>query len=864
MNLRRHTLGLVLLSCVSAAPALADDEGYRLEPGTHPLSQRVDLRLDPAAERFSGSVSIELERDRPGRQLQFNGLEYTIRSAKLSGAAKCALKTTMGKLGVVTAECARELPKGRYTLAIEFDAPYNRQSVGLYKTEDQGLPYLFTQFEMSDARRAFPVFDEPEFKIPFALTISAPSALKVYANTREKAHRAKDGWTTHEFAATQPIPAYLVAYAVGPFEEVAVEGLKVPGRVITTKGKSKLAHYAAGEIPKIMAALEGYFGRPYPYDKLDSAALPEYPFGAMENAGLITYREDILLVDPEHASVEQKAETLEVIAHEMAHQWFGDLVTMKWWNDLWLNEAFASWMAAKIVAQQYPELHTDLDLPQNGVMPSDALLSTRPIRKPIRTEADIMDGLGLAYSKGSAVLSLVEQWIGVEAFQRGIRAYLDAHAFKNAEADDLWSALGAASKQDVRAVLGSFIEQSSFPLIQVSLDGKTLKLAQRRFAYPGAAAPPQRWSVPVNIKYGDGKRQATTSVLLREERADVALEFEPTWVYPDTEAKGYYRFQLDAALRERSLPQFDAKNLSVRERRALIAGSESLFNAGQMDAATFMRTVGRYLDDPHPRVVGSALGYLNDLRRTFVDAKNEAAWSRYVVRIAQPALKRYGLTSRGDDAVGVNGVRARLVELAGVEGRDEAVLAASRAQVDAFIADPNAADPALIDAQLEVAAHFGDAKLFDRMQHAFETTTNPTARTSLLVALSYFADPALQQRALDYMLTDKLTASDLTSAFRGQFDRPERAARARAWFYAHFDAVRKKLPPFVVPVLPRVFGDECNEAIYDEAEKFFAPRAAEEPGYARSLEQAKDSVGRCVALRAREAASFDAQLQQKG
>ena len=406
-------LCLALFAATSMSVAAANDE-FRMAKLTRPIEQSIWLKLDPAQEGFEGRVKIELELLEAGKVIQFSGRDYTIDSAAVTGVADCALTAAMGAQGVVTATCAEELPAGRYALEIVFHAPFNRQSAGLYKTNAQGDAYLFTQFAMSDARRAFPAFDEPEYKIPFTVTISVPDGLKAYANTPETSQSSKDGWTTREFAPTLPISTYLLALAVGPLEEYPVSGLSVPGRIITVRGKSGQAAYAAQQMPRILAALEAYFGRPYPYTKLDSVAVPEFSFGAMENVGLITYREELLLLDADHASLEQKRSSLTIMAHEIAHQWYGNLVTMRWWDDLWLNEAFATWMGEKIIAELYPELDLQLNLRQNDAMPIDALVTTKPIRKPIRSEADVFDGLGLAYSKGGAVLGMVEQWIGIQ------------------------------------------------------------------------------------------------------------------------------------------------------------------------------------------------------------------------------------------------------------------------------------------------------------------------------------------------------------------------------------------------------------------------------------------------------------------
>ncbi|MGO2478766.1 MAG: M1 family metallopeptidase, partial [Pseudoalteromonas sp.] len=312
----------LLTLSIALAVSSANANEFVIEKLAKPSSQNVDLTLDPAQDTFSGKTEIALEVLKPTKYIELNGVDYATQMAQLFGDENCDLSTEMLKTGKVKFSCDEQIQPGKYTLKIDFTAPYNRQSVGLYKTLDQGVPYLFTQFEMSDARRAFPVFDEPSYKIPFQLTITAPSSQKVYANTPELKTVVNEDMTTHFFDKTPPIPSYLVAMAVGPFEEREIKDMAVPGRVITPQGKIHLGEYAEQNIPKVLSALEDYFGIPYVYKKLDSVAVPEFPFGAMENAGLVTYREDILLVDLATATRSKKERNISIIAHELAHQWY--------------------------------------------------------------------------------------------------------------------------------------------------------------------------------------------------------------------------------------------------------------------------------------------------------------------------------------------------------------------------------------------------------------------------------------------------------------------------------------------------------------------------------------------------------------
>lgn len=851
----------LLTVSVALAVSSAHANEYVIEKLAKPSSQQVALTLDPAKDNFSGHTEIALEVLKATNYIELNGIDYAVSMAKILGAENCDLSAEMLKTGKVKFSCDEKIQPGKYTLKVDFTAPYNRQSVGLYKTLDQGTPYLFTQFEMSDARRAFPVFDEPSYKIPFQLTITAPTSQKVYANTPVLKTKVDGDMTTHFFDKTPPIPSYLVAMAVGPFEELEIKGMPIPGRVLTPQGKIHLADYAKENMPRVLKALEDYFGIPYVYKKLDSVAVPEFPFGAMENAGLVTYREDILLVDLATATRSKKERNVSIIAHELAHQWYGNLVTMKWWNDLWLNEAFASWMAAKITAQINPEFESHLDLPQNYVMALDARLSTKPIRKPIKTEADIMDGLGLAYSKGSAVLSMVENWIGEEAFQQGIRAYLKKFSYKNAEAADLWQALGEASNKDVASVLKSFIEQSSFPLIKVTQDGKKINISQSRFVNAGVDAPAQLWNVPVSIKYGAGDKVKTASVLLNKETQQLTLDFEPEWIYPDQGAMGYYRWVLNDA-QFNALLENAADKLTVRERLALLSAVDSLLDAGVISAAHLMQTLEAFVSDAHPLVANTALGYLASQKRVFEDDSNRDLWPKFIRNSIAPAAKQYGLTAKVGEDAAVSQLRAQVIARLGFDGQDQKVIDTAKAQAALYLSNPENVDPYLASTYLNLAAYHGDAKLLEKYKQTFKTTKDPQVRTKMLAAMGYFGKPELQKAVLEYSLTDNVTASDMRTLLGGLGYGKEREALFIEWIYNNYDAITKNLPPFFVPNLPFFTTASCDAQSLEKTKTFFNDKITEVPGYARSLSKLEESVNDCIALKNRELNSVNSFLKR--
>ncbi|MBW8186615.1 M1 family metallopeptidase [Shewanella nanhaiensis] len=836
-------------------------EQFVLNKHAKPISQAVSLALDPHKDNFSGSTNIQIKVLKKTKIIQINGVDYTAKNIRLTGDSHCDMSAQMIDTGIINLICNTEISPGNYQLHLDFTAPYNHQSVGLYKTIDAGVPYLFTQFEMSDARRSFPVFDEPEYKIPFQISITAPSSEKVYSNTPLVSTKVNGSQTTHHFAQTKPLSSYLIAYAVGKFESIPVKGMKVPGNVITTQGKIELAKYAVKEMPAILARLESYFGVDYPYQKLDSVALPEFPFGAMENAGLVTYREDILLLDEAVANQNTKRSSVSVIAHELAHQWYGNLVTMKWWNDLWLNEAFASWMAAKVTHELHPEFESHLSLSKNRVMSMDARLSTKPIRKPINTEADIMDGLGLAYSKGSAVLSMVENWIGEEDFKQGIRQYIKDNAFKNTSADDLWNALSKASGKDVGRVLSTFIEQASYPLIKVKISGNNLNLSQERFVFAGSQAPSQEWVVPVSIKYGKGDKQFTDTVLLDSKNKQVKLKFTPDWVYPDADAMGYYRWLLDDKQLNNLLK--NAKNvLTDRERKALISSADALLASGFITAGELLSILGEFVDDAHPQLVSSALSYLQIQKTTFVDQSNEADWAKFISKKARSAINKYGEVAEEGESIAISKLRPSLISILAFEGKDKTIIAAAKKASLDYLDGSKSFDAYLIGTQLQVAVYYGDKELIQKFKTAFETTKNPQKRTELMYALGFVAKENQQKEMLDYSLTDKLNSPDLGYIMYGQSYTQARKEIFRAWLYNNYAAVKDKLPPFAVAKLPNYAGDGCDLVSLDKTNLFFEPKLEVSPEFTRSLAKLNEKVKNCVQLKNREQASVDQYLQK--
>ncbi|HEY6572318.1 MAG TPA: M1 family metallopeptidase, partial [Candidatus Eisenbacteria bacterium] len=490
------------------APARADIE--RLPLDVRATAQSITLDLDPSKSEYSGSARIDLTVSKSRPDLPFHAQKLQLGPITLRGV-RGEIKLQPGEEddeGFVRAARTDGAPiaPGRYTLEIAFTNDFDQRASSLYRLKFGGEWYAFTQFEACDARAAFPCYDEPSVKIPYQFTITIPAGQEAVTNSPIVSEKTVGARRTIVFQKTKPLPSYLLAIAVGHLEFTPVAGTSIPTRIVTVKGKSHLTGPVVGMTPPILAALERYFGRRYPFEKLDLLAVPEYTYGAMENPGAVTYSDQFLLFDPKSMSVSQRRQLARFTAHELAHMWFGDLVTMEWWDDLWLNESFAEWMGDKIVMEVFPELDTDVSglASTEEAYTEDSRLTARAIRQPVTTVANLLSTVdALTYDKGQSVLEMMESWLGADTFRRGVLAYLKEHEWGNAVEADLWRALSKASGRDVGAMGSTYFNQPGIPLVRSDLlDDGRIRLRQQRFLNYGLQDSVSRlWQIPISMKY---------------------------------------------------------------------------------------------------------------------------------------------------------------------------------------------------------------------------------------------------------------------------------------------------------------------------------------------------------------------------
>ena len=856
----------VLAALFFAAPSLADTGSNRLPADVTPTFQSVRLDLDADKTEYAGSTRIEITVRAEVPAIRFHAVEMQLKRVSLHGPkGDVALEPESVDGGIVAAKAPSAIAPGSYTLSIDFANDFDARSVGLYRVESAGHAYAFTQFQATDARKAFPCWDEPGFKFPYQMTIAVPEAHRAVSNTPVEKETVERGIRTVVFARTKPLPSYLLAIATGPLEFTPIPGLRVPGRIVTPQGSSALTGVAVSMTPAIFDAVEKYFGIPYPYEKLDLIAVPEFTPGAMENAGAITYGDRFLLFDEKTISAAERQTLAVFTAHEIAHMWFGDLVTMKWWDDLWLNESFAEWLGNKIADQVQPQSLIRLNAltEVQGAFLTDAQQATHAIRQPVLSMDNLFQAADeLAYKKGQAVLSMTERWIGLETFRKGVVAYLKKHAYGNAEGKDLFEALGSASGEDVGSMLATFLDQPGVPIVRAELgEGGAVTLTQTRYKNFGAAEPPpQLWKIPVTLRWESGGTQRTRTVLLDRDRMTVQLEGgAPAWVHPNADEAGYYRWSVDSQTLGRLTAAATA--LNERERIGLIQNATALLDAGEIHGDQYISLLAAFSGEQNPVVLSALISAMGRVRTTFVTEPLEDSFAATLRRVLGPALKRYGIDRAPAEAEAVSLVRPKLLGWLGEEGKDEAVRSRAESLARAFLKDRASVDPSLVGPVLRLAALRGDEALFEEYRKKFETSTAPNDRYPLLSAIGSFSNPALRERALRYTLTGPIRPHELFWIPAAMSADPEYLDQVWAWWRENYDVVAGRMPPDYSIYIPYAVAG-CSEERLRQGETFFADPKHSPPGTLKELAKVAEGVRDCVGLRAREGGAVTRALTQ--
>jgi alanyl aminopeptidase len=833
----------------------------------------VTLTLAPARQDFSGQIAIALNFQRPADHLWLNAQEITVDAASLAvgGERLPAWASPAGK-DYLLVRFPSAVGPGPARLTIDYRGKARRHDGdGIYQVEEAGAHYLFTQFEATDARQAFPCFDEPSYKVPWRLTIRTRADQVALANTpavEEIAGQGQPGWKTVRFAETRPLPSYLVAFAVGPFEFVDAGKSRsgVPMRIVVPRGRAAEVGYPVEVTGTVLAQLEDWFGSAYPFSKLDSIAVPVFNAGAMENPGLITYQQSILVTKPGEMTRSRQRRYADIAAHELAHQWFGNLVTMQFWDDIWLNEAFATWMASKIVTRWKPDWGGDVARvsARSRVMGQDSLGSARMIRQPIETAGDIANVFdGITYTKGAAVLRMFERWIGEDTFRAGVRAYLTKHAWGNAAYGDFVAAISGAAGKDVRPAFDSFITQTGVPLVSFDLDctaGRppVIHLGQRRYRPLGSSLPADRlWQIPVCVRYGTGARgEGRACTLLTQAQADLPLTDArscPEWVQPNEEAYGYYRTLPRGKLLDRLLARSPTV-LSLPERIGLLGDTNALVSSGDLGPESALALVERLARDPSHRVVEASLAIVERVD-DMVPAALRPRYQRFIQQAFGARARELGWRSRPGENDDIKELRPDLLGLVAQEGSDRALAAEARTLVERWLQDRTAIEPELISTALGVAAYHGDAALFDKLYAAARAIRaggkggDRQERARLLSTLAGFRDPALVERTLAIGLSGEFEPREAMALLQAPFRQPETRARGHDFWKAHYDQIAGKLPEGMRAGPVRSLVALCDEQYRPDIESFYRPRLSRLAGGPRVMNQTLEQLTLCAQAR---------------
>ncbi|HEX2150018.1 MAG TPA: M1 family aminopeptidase, partial [Actinomycetota bacterium] len=721
-----------------------------------------------------------------------------------------------------------------------------------------------TQFESTDARLAFPCWDEPDLKATFAVTLVVPDGVLALSNGAEVSNEpTADGRRRVVYAETMKMSTYLVAFVVGPLGITdPVDASGTPLRVAYPPGRDRLTDFALESGAFALKYFAGYYGIAYPAGKLDLVAIPDFAAGAMENLGCITFRETALLVDPGGATQQELQRVADVVHHEIAHMWFGDLVTMRWWNGLWLNEAFATFMEMKCTDAFRPQWDrwVDFGISRTAAFEVDSLESTRPIEFEVVSpkEADGMFDI-LTYEKGAAVLRMLEQYLGEDAFRDGVREYLKSNAYGNTDTTDLWDALEYSTAAPVRRTMDGWIFRGGYPLVSAEVTGDEftpkLKLQQRRFSYRGDTAR-QKWVVPVLIRYGQGEFKGSAKLMLDSAENEFDLMFKPDWLVVNAGATGFYRVQYSPEMLA-GLLGAGLGAMTAGERYGLVDDHFAAMVAGRLSATEYLDLLRNLSSDEADLSVWqrmtSALGTLDRL----VDEPNRPAYRAAVRDLVRPALDRLGWEPADGERERTAQLRGVLLETLGSVGVDPDAVSRAGSLHKSFVSDPASVDPALAAASIGVLADAGGVENFDLFLERHRSADSPQLSVRYLHALGRFPEPELASRLLDLVTTEVRTQDAPFTLARAMGNR-ETGRMVWDFIAGNWDRLLARFPAGSIVRMVSSITTIADRTWAEEVEAFFAAHPV--PQGEKTLAQNIERMWNLVRLKERESEAFAANL----
>jgi len=836
----------------------------RLPTDVVPARYNLELSLDPAKTDFSGVVTIELKVSKATSMLWLNQSGLTIGSATAEQAgSKPTVTVVPGGDDFVGFEFSQPLAVGAARLRLEFTGNVNlKAGAGIFLSKRNDDRYLYTQFEPIDARTAFPCFDEPGFKVPWQVTLHVPSNQTAVSNTPVQSERVEGAIKHVVFRPTTPLPSYLVAFGVGPFEFVDAGKAgrnKVPVRIVVPRGDGPRAKYAAEVTAEIITKLEEYFDIPYPFEKADQLAVPISFGGAMENPGLVTYDAGLVLAPPQGEDTPQRQRLYALVAaHELSHQWFGDLVTMAWWNDTWLNESFATFMEQRLIAKWKPEWQTKVDDQgsRNYAMWIDRLATARRIDQPIEAKSDIASAFdGITYQKGGAVLNMFEHSMGEEKFRQAVRFYLNKHAQANGTAQDFLEALGEMGGPKVPASFRTFLQQPGSPEIHMTLQcdgsGARIEMEQERFQPLGSVdAGAHSWQVPVCVAYGNDGQRATACTTLEAKRGTLALKSKgcPAWFLGNADGAGYYYTRYEGPVLMKLVEH--RSNLTLAEQAGLFGELDNVMRAGRLPVSDGLKLAVQLKDEPKRQIAESAVRSAG-VRVAFLPANLRPKYAQYVRATFGPRARSLGWLHKDGESEDNRLLRPVLVGFVARDGEDPELIASARELADKWLDTRQALPADTFDDIFNIAARNGDVALYEKILKTARAEKDEFFLGALISALGAFRDKQIVERNLKLFLDGTFDYRLSYNLIFGPQGSPELARLPLEFVEANYDAVAAKLPSSpggdYAAHLPQTAGFACSADEAKEVQEFFGPRMAKVNGGPRNLAQLLESIKLCEA-----------------
>jgi aminopeptidase N len=864
----KHMLAVLTVVLATLTWATAQ----RLPEVAVPENYKLTFTPDLDKATFAGEETIAIRVLKPTSEITLNAADIDFHDVSIAsgGKTQTAKVTPEKDKEMVVLAVEKPLAAGPATIHIAYNGILNSEMRGLYiGKDDQGRKYAATQFEATDARRAFPSFDEPDYKATFDITAVADKGLVAISNAKVASDTPGPGDKhTVRFETSPKMSSYLAALVIGNFAYVEGSADGIPIRVYNVTGKEQMGKFALEVAEHVLSYYDKYFSIKYPYGKLDLVGIPDFSAGAMENTGCITFREVLLQIDEKQGSVGLKKTIASVIAHEMAHQWFGDLVTMKWWDDIWLNEGFATWMSSKPIEAWRPEWNFNLDDVSNtgGTMNTDSLANTRPIHQEAETPAQIQELFdGIAYGKAASVLRMLEAYLGEKTFEAGVNAYLQQHQYANATAADFWDAQAKTSKKPVDKIMPTFVTQPGVPIINVkaqcSGDSTSVSLEQKRYYVDREkfdAPNDQLWEIPLCMKSSTGAQKCE---LLTKREATVTLPGCATWVLANAGATGYYRagYQPDAV---RGLAADAETKLTPAERIELQSDIWASVRVGREPVGDYLAFAQGLQNDRNRAVLDDVLGRLNYISNYLVTDSDRQSFRAWLRQYLTPVLNDVGWQPKAGESDEQRTLRARVFNSLGYDARDPKVLAEARKIADQALDNPASVDRELAGGALGLAAINGDEAFYDRLMNGIKNAKSQEEYYMYLFTLGQFENPKLLQRTLDYALSPDVRSQDSLQLIGSVFGNPVGQKQAWDFVLAHWDSVQKAGGPFASAAVVGATSTFCDAQMRDQVKDFFAAHKVE--AAERTYRQSIERINNCVSLKTQQEPQLASWLGEHG